>query len=190
MELTQHDGATFEKVTFTGNDIKGHEFLSCVFKSCDFTGVDCTFTNFHRCKFAACNLSMIQLKNATMNAAAFKGCKLMGVDFSECKDLLFSVAFDSCILDYASFTGKKMPKTKFIDCSLKEASFSLCTLTDAVFEQAELWGAIFNQTNLGGANFATARNYTIDPELNNIKKASFAADGLPGLLTKYNIKIV
>ena len=35
-----------------------------------------------------------------------------------------------------------------------------------------------------------AYNFDIDPEINMIKKALFSAQGLPGLLSKYQLKIV
>ncbi len=114
----------------------------------------------------------------------------MGIDFRECDDFLFQVSFENCILDYSSFMGKKMPKTSFAATSLKDVNFTQTKLTGAIFKEADLSGAIFNQTDLSTANFVTAFNYSIDPELNTIKKAAFSTDGLQGLLTKYNLKIV
>jgi hypothetical protein len=49
--------------------------------------------------------------------------------------------------------------------------------------------ALFDRTNLEKANFSTAQYYRIDPNTNNIKRAKFSLDGLPGLLTAYNIEI-
>jgi uncharacterized protein YjbI with pentapeptide repeats len=66
----------------------------------------------------------------------------------------------------------------------------MAILTGSAFEQCELSGTVFNRTDLGGVDFSTSYNYTIDPELNNIRKAVFSADGIPGLLTKHQIKIV
>ena len=63
-------------------------------------------------------------------------------------------------------------------------------MAGSVFDECELSGAVFNRTDLGSANFTTSYNYTIDPEINNLKKAAFSADGIHGLLTKYQISIV
>jgi hypothetical protein len=49
--------------------------------------------------------------------------------------------------------------------------------------------AIFNDSQLAGADFRTAFNYKIDPEFNPMKKAKFSAQGIVGLLDKYDIKI-
>ena len=190
MEQTLHEDKTFEKVMYTDQVIKGREFQGCTFKSCDFMNSDFSFNTFHDCTFEACNLSMMKLKASTLNNAVFKGCKVLGVNFSECSEFLFHVRFESCVLDYASFAGRKMQKTKLTDCSAKEATFSLADLSGSVFEKTDLWGAVFNRTNLTAANFITAFNYTIDPEINNIKKASFSMDGLTGLLVRHNINVV
>jgi uncharacterized protein YjbI with pentapeptide repeats len=86
--------------------------------------------------------------------------------------------------------SKKMLNTKFTKTSLKETTFSMANLTGSIFDQCDLFGTVFNRTDLGGVDFSTALNYSIDPELNNIRKAIFSADGIPGLLTKHQIKIV
>jgi uncharacterized protein YjbI with pentapeptide repeats len=115
---------------------------------------------------------------------------MLGVNFSECIDFLFTVDFAGCILDYSSFMLKKMPKTRFAKCSLKEVTFTQAILTGSVFDDCDLYGSVFNRTDIGSANFITAYNFDIDPEINIIKKAVFSAQSLPGLLSKYQLKIV
>ena len=92
--------------------------------------------------------------------------------------------------DYAVFSNKKMPKTKFINCSLREISFIGCNLTSSLFDNCNLEGAIFNDTQLASVDFRTAYNYKIDPEFNPMRKAQFSTQGIVGLLDKYDIKIV
>lgn len=190
MDLALHENKTFDKIVYADKIIKGREFQSCTFKNCDFTDSDFSNNKFLDCLFDTCNLSMMKLRNATLNQIEFKNCKILGVNFSECHDFLFTVDFNSCILDYASFAGKKMLKTKFIKSSLKEVSFTQSNLAGAVFDQTDLLGAVFNRSDLTAANFSTAYNFSIDPELNAMKNAGFAMDGLAGLLTKYKIKII
>lgn len=133
---------------------------------------------------------MMKLNGSTLNDVKFKNCKILGVIFSDCQDFLFSVDFDACILDYASFMGKKMLKTRFTKSSLKEVNFTQTNLSGSVFDQSDLSGSVFNRTDLSAVNFTTAYNYTIDPELNNIKKAIFSIHGLGGLLARHQIKII
>lgn len=39
------------------------------------------------------------------------------------------------------------------------------------------------------ADFRTSYNFSIDPDVNRIKKAKFSLDGVRGLLDKYDIQI-
>jgi uncharacterized protein YjbI with pentapeptide repeats len=190
MESVLHEDKTFENVVYAEKVIKGREFQSCIFSKCDFANSDFSYNKFLDCHFRSCNLSMMKLKGTTLNNAVFKDCKIMGVNFMDCIDFLFTVQFESCILDYSSFMGKKMVKTRFLKSSLKEVNFSQTNLSGSVFQETDLTDAIFNQTDLTAANLITAFNYAMDPELNIIRKASFSAHGLPGLLAKYAIKIV
>jgi len=190
MQQLIHENKTFEKVVYTGELIRGREFQDCTFKQCDLSNSEFSGSKFIDCIFEGCNLSMLKVGNTSLQSVTFKDCKILGVNFHECSDFLFSVAFENCIIDFASFNGKKMPKTNFVKCSLKETSFVQTNLTGSKFEQCDLSGTIFNRSDLSSVNFATAYNYTIDPEINTMKKAVFAAEGLAGLLAKHQLKIV
>jgi fluoroquinolone resistance protein len=190
MQPLIHDNKTFEDITYTTEVIRGKEFHDCIFKKCDLSNSEFLHCKFIDCQFEGCNLSMMKLDGTTLNNALFKHCKILGVNFSQCQDFLFTVRFENCILDYASFMSKKMLKTFFIKTSLKEVSFTRTILAGSVFDDTDLMDAVFSQTDLTGVNFTNAYNYIFDPELNIMKKAVFSIAGVPGLLTKYGIKIV
>ena len=185
-----HIHKTFEKVIYFDKTINGREFDGCVFKNCDFSNSDFSNNTFSDCEFIDCNLAMTKLRGSSLKSVTFKDCKLLGIQFHECQDFLFSVGFADCALDYSSFSNKKMPKTTFSNCSLKETNFVAADLTKSVFENCNLDNAIFNDTKLNEVDFRTAYNYKIDPEFNPMKKAKFSSAGIPGLLDKYDIKIV
>ena len=189
MEELLYTYKTFEKEIALATKITNKEFENCVFKNCDFSNSDFSNNMFTDCEFIACNLSMTQLVNSQLQTVFFQNCKLLGIQFQACSDFLFSVHFEECIIDYASFAHKKMPKTKFNSCSLKEVNFVGTNLTNASFENCNLDNAIFNETQLAGADFMTACNYKINPEFNPMKKAKFSTVGLLGLLDQYDIKI-
>ena len=189
MENLIHTHKTFEKVSFIDKKVNNREFEDCVFKNCDFSNSDFSNNTFMDCEFIDCNLSMTQLTGTSLKTVDFKNCKLLGIHFHTCADFLFSVNFQDCVLDYSSFANKKMPKTKFTNCSIKEVSLIGTNLTNSVFENCNLDNAIFNDTQLAGTNFTTAYNYKIDPEFNPMKKAKFSNQGIVGLLDKYDIKI-
>ena len=189
MENLIHIQKTFKKIVYTGKKVNNREFEDCLFKNCDLSNSDFSNSTFMDCEFIDCNLTMMQLVGASLKTVNFKNCKVMGIQFHACTDFLFNVEFQDCMLDYSSFANKKMPKTKFISCSLKEVSFIGSNLTQSVFDNCNLDGSIFNDTQLAGVDFTTAYNYKIDPEFNPMKKAKFSVQGIVGLLDKYDIKI-
>lgn len=181
---------TFEKINFTHERLNNREFDGCVFKNCDFSSSDLSMNAFIDCEFIDCNLSMVKLAGTSLKSVVFRDCKLLGILFHECDDFLFGVHFYDCALDYASFANKKMHKTHFSNCALREVTFGGTDLTKSIFDNCNLENAIFNNSKLNDADFRTAYNYTIDPEFNPMKKARFSIRGIPGLLEKYDIKIL
>jgi len=189
MEKILHEDKTFENVDYTGKAVADREFEACTFLHCNFTKSNLSNNDFIDCVFTDCNFSLTGLSNTGMKNVLFKNCKLLGIDFSVCSNFLFSVNFENCILDYSSFYQKKMKKASFKDCSLKEVDFTETDLSMAIFNNCDLLSAGFMQTILEKADFRTAINYSLDPDLNKIKKAKFALQGVGGLLSKYNIDI-
>jgi uncharacterized protein YjbI with pentapeptide repeats len=190
MSLLTYEDQTFERVIYGETKVNWTEFQNCNFIKCDLSNSDFCNNRFIDCTFEGCNLSMVKLGGATLNNMVCKDCKVIGVNFGECDDFLFQVRFENCTLDYTSFMGKKMTKTRFIKTSLKEVNFAQANLSGSIFQESDLSNAVFNGTDISSANFSTAFNYSFDPELNIVKKAVFSMDGLPGLLFKYNIKII
>ena len=82
-----------------------------------------------------------------------------------------------------------MTKTSFVNSSMKNVDFSECDLTKSIFSNTDLMNATFYKTILKEVDFLTAANYSIDPEMNTIKKAKFSLHGVSGLLEKYDIQI-
>lgn len=72
---------------------------------------------------------------------------------------------------------------------MHEVDFTQSDLTEVVFDNCDLAGARFENTIIEKADLRTSFNYSIDPELNYIKKAKFSLTGLPGLLEKYGIEV-
>lgn len=180
---------TFEQLQLSNSRLTHKEFDGCHFVNGQFSGCDFSGSIFTGCTFTDCNLSMAQLSATQLAGVVFKNCKMLGLSFDQCSDFLFEVSFDHCTLDFSSFAHKKMPKTSFAGCSLKEVSFIEADLSGADFDHADLTLAVFNQTQLAGADFTTARNFTIDPQYNPMKKARFTSHGLLGLLSQYDIKL-
>ena len=102
---------------------------------------------------------------------------------------MFSFQFEKSQLDYSTFYGTKLKKTKFIDCSLKETDFEEADLTGSAFQNCDLSGTSFVRTVLEKVDFRTARHFSFDPAVNKVKQAKFSATNLEGLLYHFNLDI-
>jgi len=189
MERILVEEEKFEQIDFTKEPLKEGDYEYCLFRNCNFSDINLSHFSFTECEFNGCNLSMAKLGSTAFRDARFKDCKLLSLHFEHCKELLFAVDFDHCILNLSCFYNRKLKNTSFKNSSLQEVDFTEADLTGALFENCDLSGAIFDNTLLEKADFRTAYHYTINPEINKIKKAKFSASGIAGLLKKYDIEI-
>lgn len=189
MEQNYYSEEVFRQVNFIEQNIAGSEFEECRFEGCNFSHCDLQQTNFIQCQFVDCSFMMAKTVQTGWKDVTFKGCKLTGTDFSVSSDFLFQLDFDTCQLDYALFSEKKMKNTRFVNCSVKEVDFTKTFLSGACFDHCDLSGAVFSQANLEKADFRSAYGFSIDPDQNRMKGARFSLDGLPGLLDRYKLKI-
>jgi fluoroquinolone resistance protein len=188
---------TFDKIDFTQNLLNKGEYEYCTFLNCDLSYTDLSEFKFLECEFSGCNISLAKLTQTALKDIKFQNCKMLGLNFGDCNEFGFAVSFDTCILDRASFVDPtsalkkrvKLKQTVFKNSQLYEVDFTECDLSSAVFDNCDLIGAIFKDTILEKADLRTAINYSIDPELNRIKKAKFSRSGIAGLLDKYDIEI-
>ena len=114
---------------------------------------------------------------------------MLGLRFDNCNEFGLSFSFDNCLLNHSSFYKTKIKKTVFKNSQLQECDFAESDLTNAVFDNCNLAQAVFDHTILERADFRTSYNYSINPEINRIKKARFSISGVSGLLDKYDIDI-
>ena len=114
---------------------------------------------------------------------------MLGLRFEDCNEFGLSFSFENCTLDHSSFYQTKLKKTLFNNSKLQEVDFTGCDLNSSVFNNCDLTRTTFENTVLEKADFRTSFNYSIDPEINRIKKAKFALVGIAGLLEKYDIEI-
>lgn len=189
MERIFIEDQTFEGRQSTDLATGSVTYDNCVFKDCNLTGADLSSIHFMDGKFTGCDISNAKLHKTAFRNISFNNCKLIGLLFDDCEDFLFEVSFESCILNFSSFARRKMKHTNFINCTLTEADFTLADLTNANFDKCNLSGTKFENTILEKTDFRTAFNFSVNPELNKLKKAKFSLSGLPGLLDKYGIII-
>jgi len=183
------DSQEFNNIDFSENKLPTGDYEDCVFSGCTFTNCYLSASNFSDCEFVDCDLSMVNLTGVTLRDLRFKRCKMLGVKFETCNKLLFSVRFEQSQLDFSTFHALPLANTSFIDCRLLEVDFTEADLRGAVFHKSDLSGAVFLQTNLEKSDFRTAEHFSIDPELNRMKKARFSLEGVGGLLGKYDLEL-
>ena len=187
----------FSKIDFTQTPLSKGEYEYCNFIKCDFSNSDLSDVEFSECEFLGCNLSLVNLDRTSLKEIKFKDCKMLGVNFGNCNEFGFGVYFDTCTLNHSLFSDTaalikkrvKLRQTVFKNSLLHEVDFTDCDLTAAVFDSCDLAGTIFDRTILEKADFRNSFNYSIDPELNRIKKAKFSQSGIAGLLEKHEIEI-
>lgn len=187
---TYHQNKTFSAINYAEKELVGREFDKCNFKQVNFSNCKIQNCIFSDCVLEDCNLSLAQFPRTGFSSVKFKNCKLLGVDFNPVRDFSFSVSFDNCILDYASFSKKKLRNTLFKKCRILEANFEESDLTGSIFVDCDLNRASFSNTILIEVDFTSAYNFSIDPDKNQMKKAKFSVSGLQGLMEKYNLIVV
>lgn len=165
------------------------EYSHCTFRSCDFTNADFISARLEDCTFDSCNLSMVKFKGTVLNDVHFNNCKIVGVDFSKCSKMAFSLTFDNCILEYAIFHKNNLKNFIFTECRMSGTSFLEANLTSAMFVRCDLSKTIFERSNLEKADFTSSRNYSINPETNKLKKTKFSLPDVVGLLDNLDIII-
>ena len=185
-----HQDQVFKKIDYTQHVFPKGEYDNCTFINCKFEGVYMDAITFLECTFDTCDMTNAKVKSTGFNEVEFLNCKLLGIDFSQCNDFMFTVTFQDCILELASFAELKIKQTTFRRSNLREVDFTRTNLENSIFDDCDLSAAIFESTNLEKADLSSAYNYTIDPTLNKLKKAKFSRSEIHGLLTKYDIKIV
>jgi fluoroquinolone resistance protein len=189
MKRVFNEGNKFENLRFQISYLETGDYESCTFTNCDFSDTDLSDFNFLECEFRECNLSLSKLTKTSFREVKFIRCKLLGLHFEDCNSLIIKVEFDGCSLDLCSFNKLKLKKTLFKNSKITEADFSETDLSNSSFQNCDLQRTIFKNTVLEGADFRTSFNYSIDPDMNRIKKAKFSFPGLTGLLDKFDIEI-
>lgn len=178
----------FQELDFSTQKVD-NDFEECTFTHCNFSESNLGGISFINCTFIDCNLSNAVLRDTSFQEVHFQHCKMLGLKLNACSNFLLSFNFDNCVLDFSSFYQINLSTSQFNACSLKEVDFTQANLSGISLADCNLTGASFEDTNLQRANLSFAYGFSIDPELNKIKQATFSRDGLPGLLIKYKLNI-
>lgn len=182
----------FEDETFSGLahsklDLSNKSFTQCTFEAMSLNEVQLASCVFTDCRFVRCDLTMAKLGECSLRGVRFERTKLMGIDWSAARDLIFDVSFETCVLSYGVFVKRRMREVKFIDCTAHEADFSEADLTAAHFKGTDLRDARFTRANLTRADLSEARDYRIDPAETTLMKTRFSLEAALDVVARLGI---
>ncbi|MBL7909608.1 MAG: pentapeptide repeat-containing protein [Bacteroidia bacterium] len=176
-----------KNIDFSSLKEERERFDNCEFINCIFS--DLSNLSFLDCDFRNCDLSNLKTTSSRLQNVSYFDCKLVGHNFSGAIDFALELHFENCILDYATFDRKKLNKSSFKNCKIHAANFTQADLSKTTFTNCDFLESLFDTTNLSTVDLTTCKNFLIDPELNNIKKAKFLMQDLPNLLYRHDIII-
>jgi uncharacterized protein YjbI with pentapeptide repeats len=186
----QYESDSFINIDFSVLILKECSFQSCDLISCVFDKNDLMNCSFRDCTFTKCQISLAKIKYATFSDIIFNECKLIGLNFSECNDISFSINFKESILDSIVIFDKNLCKSKFIDCSIRNTNFDNCDMRGSDFTGTKFEKTSFHKCNLEKCDFSKAKGYEIDPSTNKLKNAMFSIPEAYSFLLFLGIKLV
>lgn len=178
------DSTTFETDTnftdqkFTQLDCRSATITDRVFDGCIFSKVNFNGCTLKRCRFLACTFEQCDLSNFIITSSDFKDtlfkeCKLAGVNWTAASTIMHP-KWESCALNYGNFSGLDLRKSTLKNCMAREADFAETNFSEANLRETDFIAARFANTNLTKADLRQAKNYSIRPDSNKIKKANFS----------------
>ncbi len=188
-ELEEYNDTEIAGEDFSMKDLPEKTFYNCIFKECNFTGTILNETDFDSCEFIDCNFTNPVIKQTKLNDVIFSRCKLMGLNFYECSQFSFNLIFSNCSINSCNFSDLKMKGSKFTKCKITDSYFQETFLAGVSFEGSNFKNTLFHNANLVGASFCNVSGYSIDPLVNNVRKAKFTVPDVLNLLSGFNIEI-
>ncbi len=185
---TSYEDETFKSLNAKEINLKKSIFNHVVFEQCNFTESDWQGAELCDCQFKNCNLSLINLTGSKLQDTTFEECKIVGVDFYKCEKFIH-IKFIKSILQTCNFTDLKLKKISFKGSRIKEVYFANTELVETDFTDTDLAGTIFHRCDLTKSDFRNAKNYIIDLQANNLKKAKFSFPEAINLLKCLDIEI-
>lgn len=188
----RYNDTSFRDLVLDGVQITSIEFFDCVFKDCSF--VDSVFKKcrFVNCDFQRCDLSLTKVPENIFSSTRFENSKIIGVNWTQAEwpaaILGKPIRFYKSTLNHSTFIGLSLVGIQVKDCVVVDVDFREADLSKADFSGSDLSESLFIHTNLSGANLSQARNYFIDPGLNELKGAKFSLPEAMSLL--YNMDII
>lgn len=184
---SHYQDAEFASIKETGLNFSEIDFSCCTFKSCSITASKFVNCRFENCVFVDCDLSSCKLTDSQFVNPIFKSSKLIGIDWTLVQPIYTKIEFHDCMINYSNFFGLKLQRMEIINCTAKEVDFTETDLTKAIFSGTDLTASVFENTDLTQADLSQATNYTINANINRLKKTIFSLPEAASLLNTFDI---
>ena len=192
LDQTEFSGQAFKNLSLPGVEISGREFDRCTFTKCDFREAKFADCRLRECHFVDCELNAVRLPACSLSEVEFVDCRLIGVNWTETAwakgRFLVPVSFVRCVINHSLFIALDMHECEIKVCTAREADFSDADLSRANCAATDFHEARFWHTDLTDADFRGATNYTIDANINTLKRTKFSLPEAMALL--YSLDIV
>ena len=185
----EFDGEVFADFVWEEGDLRQREFRNCRFERVRLPGALLAGVTLEDCVFQRCDLTLAKIAGAAFRDVRFEHSKLMGVDWTDVRGLVFSVSFEECVLDLGTFSQRKMDGTSFRECQARETTFMGVDLSRADFSGTDLSGARFEDCILERADLSKARNYVIRPEKNRLRETLFSYEAALEVVEGLGIRV-
>lgn len=188
----EYEDREFKDLTVQGEEIGFKEFRQCAFAGCTFRETVFRGCKFHSCVFSQCDLSLVRVRDCAFTNARFEDSKVVGINWAEAdwprgKSLLASIDFFDCAISYSTFIGLSLRRINIARCVAKDVDFAEADLTRADCTYTDFSNSRFLNTNLTEADFTGATNYSINANLNVLKKTKFSLPEAMSLLHSLDI---
>jgi fluoroquinolone resistance protein len=183
----------FNNVHLDGFQIISSEFVDCTFNQCSFVETELIKCRFVNCAIRGCDLSLIKIPESMLSSICLEDSKIIGVNWTQA-DWTAAILgkplhFSKSTLNHSTFIGLNLVGMQILNCNVVDVDFREADLTGADFSGSDLTESLFLHTKLREANLAQARNYSINPGLNDLQAARFSMPEAISLLYNMDIEL-
>lgn len=183
----------FSSLSYPSTLIENKLFEGCRFIRANFSESQFIRCKFVDCEFDNCNLTAVQFTSSLFNNSTFFESKVTGVNWAMLHGpnirLSSPFHFYNSIISHSSFYGLELQELVIEACIAHDVDFREADLRRANFKLTDFENSQFVHTKLYQTDFTEAHNYSIDPTLNDIRKAKFSLPDAIHLLDGFDIQI-
>jgi fluoroquinolone resistance protein len=189
----RYTGQEFKNARLDGHQIISSEFVDCTFNQCSFVETELIKCRFVNCVFRDCDLSLVKIPETMLPSICFEDSKIIGVNWTQADWTSAALGkplhFSKSTLNHNTFIGLSLKGMQILNCNVVNVDFREADLTGSDFSGSDLTDSLFLHTKLREANLAQARNYSINPGLNDLQAAKFSMPEAIALLYNMDIEL-